>query len=327
MNSNSDKILDALSEAQGADTWVSGEDIADVAGISRAAVWKQIEALREAGFEIEAQTRKGYRFAQTSDPITQTGVLAAMSEPADPELIIVKDQTTSTNDDLKFLAAQGAPEGTVVITQEQAAGKGRRGREFFSLGKSGLYMSLLVRPKTDIPASLFTAAAALVVAESLEEVLGTQPWIKWVNDVYLGSKKVSGILCEAATTLENASFDYVVIGIGLNVYNPASGFPTEIENRAGVISEQVIPGLRNRLSASIIDKYSYYYQKGFEGVKTGYKQRMDIIGREATVAGGQLDGQSVQIRGLDEDLGLLVKDSEGCEHKLDSAEISLKLEG
>ncbi|MBR7002868.1 MAG: biotin--[Neisseriaceae bacterium] len=147
------------------------------------------------------------------------------------------DETTSTNTVLKQMAADGAKDGTVYLAARQTQGRGRMGRSFFS-PDGGLYFSMLFRPKMNPATSLLlTVAAAVAVAEAMDEVFDTQSKIKWVNDVYVNGKKVCGILAESQLDPSKPTEQAVIVGIGINVCAPKDGFPTEIENRAGALCE------------------------------------------------------------------------------------------
>ena len=184
-------ILACLTAAQG--RAVSGAQMAAQAGVSRAAVWKAICALRDEGYEIDAVTRGGYTLRADGGRLTAAAIAAHLHTPG---ISLAALQTTdSTNTRLRVLAEDGAPEGTVVAAAGQTAGRGRSGKSFLSPAGTGIYLSILLRPALTMHDSLLiTTAAAVAVARAVERVAGCTAQIKWVNDVYVNGKKVCGIL-------------------------------------------------------------------------------------------------------------------------------------
>lgn len=184
-------VIERLAAASLEGVYVSGETIASELGVSRAAVWKAIKALQDEGYDIEAVHKLGYRFAEGEDYLTDQGVRMRLQGAGQRDIqLFVKRSTGSTNDDTRALAQDGAPEFTAVVAGEQTQGRGRRGRPFYSLGDTGVYLSIVLRPHWGLQAASFvTAAAAVSVCRALSQVIGVQPSIKWVNDVYVGPKK------------------------------------------------------------------------------------------------------------------------------------------
>ena len=220
-----EQLLTLLEARQG--SFVSGEELAGALSLSRAAVCKAIKALRQEGCAIEAITNRGYRLSPDSDILSAQGVKKHLNPNFQ---ITVSPSVDSTNTLLRSMAEQGAPEGTVVIANAQTKGRGRRGRTFYSPGNTGIYLSLLLRPVNAGPRQTvtLTAAAAVALCQAMEAVSGAEPQIKWVNDIFLNGRKVSGILSEAAFGLESGVPEYVVVGVGINVYTPEGGFPPEL---------------------------------------------------------------------------------------------------
>lgn len=170
---------------------------------------------------------------------------------------------TSTNTELKKLGEEGAPEGTVLVANEQTAGKGRQGRSFYSPKDTGIYMSILLRPgEAGVDALFITTAAGIAVAEAIREVSGIPAGIKWVNDVYINDKKVCGILAEASLT-EKAELKYVVLGIGINVSTKDEDFPEEIGGVASSIDKgtgKFDEAMRKRLIEEVWDRFMDMYE-------------------------------------------------------------------
>ena len=196
--------------------------------------------LRAQGYLIESVTNKGYRLSSRSDVLSEAGVERYLK--ATGLRIQVVDRVDSTNSAMKRMAAEGAPHGSVLIANEQSAGRGRMGRSFYSPPGTGIYMSLLLRPHTDAQrATLVTASAAVAVAEAIEQLAGEPVQIKWVNDIFLDDKKISGILTEAAFGLESGVPEYVVVGVGINACAPEGGFPPELAEIAGSLWQSPVP--------------------------------------------------------------------------------------
>ena len=250
----SDQILDLL---EGADAPLSGEEMAAKLGVTRNTVWKAVNRLKEAGYEIEAATNRGYRLVSERNALTPQGVRRLLAGPAERCAIQVQESVTSTNTVLKGLAEQGGAEGMVLLAQEQTQGKGRLGRTFFSPKGTGLYMSVLLRPRFSAEEALsITTAAAVAVAEAVDQVTGQHARIKWVNDVYLRGRKVCGILTEAAVDFESGGLQYAVLGMGINIREPEGGFSPELAQVAGALFPGEVPaGARTRLAAAILNRF------------------------------------------------------------------------
>lgn len=218
-----EKLLALLEDSKG--TFFSGEEIARTLQVSRAAVWKAVNALREDGYTIDAVTNKGYRLSPDSDILSPQGIRRFLKPEYRDFNLTVLPTVPSTNALVREKANQGCPEGCVIIACEQTAGRGRYGRQFFSPADTGVYLSLLLRPTAYSPqqATCLTAAAAAAMCQAIEAVTGQHPGIKWVNDIFLHGKKVCGILTEAAVGLETGTLNYMVLGAGVNLYQPTGG--------------------------------------------------------------------------------------------------------
>ena len=219
--------------------------------------------------------------------------------------VAVADTVDSTNRVVKDLAQKGEPEGTVLFAEYQTAGRGRLGRSFFSPPGSGLYFSLLLRPAGAAADALrITAAAGVAVAEAVEQVLGIRLKIKWVNDLYLGNKKVCGILAEGAPN--DRGMAYCVLGIGLNVFAPREGFGTLAEI-AGALLEHPVSGVREALAKAILDRFFEYYRDlNAPALLERYRERSFLQGRRVTAvrSGERLAGEVV---GIGSDFELLMQ--------------------
>ena len=313
-----EELLRILTENAGHE--ISGQELADRLGVSRTAVWKAVNGLIAEGCEIQAGRNRGYRLNNVGD-LLSVGAIKAFLPPElqDKEIILLKT-VDSTNTYAKKSAADGAADGTVVIAEQQTAGRGRRGNSFYSPPESGLYMTVILRPEqhsTDI--DLFTVCAGCAVCRAIEELSGTKPLIKWVNDVYLNGKKICGILSEATSDFESGTVDSVVTGIGINI--STDDFPNDLSSKAGSIGTGNIT--RARLAAAVLREFMYCLGRRRADNIADYKARSLVLGREVSymMNNVQYTGKAVDI----DDSGQLVVITKDGEIKLNSGEISIKL--
>lgn len=320
-----EKLLALLEDSKG--TFFSGEEIARTLQVSRAAVWKAVNALREDGYTIDAATNKGYRLSPDSDILSPQGIRRFLKpEYRDLDLTVLPT-APSTNALVREKANQGRPEGCVIVACEQTDGRGRYGRQFFSPIDSGVYLSLLLRPTAYSPqqATCLTAAAAAAMCQAIEAVTGQQPGIKWVNDIFLHGKKVCGILTEAAVGLETGALDYMVLGAGVNLYPPVKGFPEEIQPIAGSVLERSCPEAKNRLVGEFLNRFwDFYTHPECRTYLEDYRARSLAIGRNVTVLSAG-KAVSAYAYGIDDDFRLLVRYENGDTEALSYGEIRIQL--
>ncbi len=225
-----------LLEAHKGET-LSGESLAAELQCTRAAIWKAVKALREEGYVITAGTNRGYMLSRESSPLSLEGIRAHLEHPD----VYMKfyEELESTNQTAKeAVVARAAGHGSFVLARTQTAGRGRRGREFYSPKDAGLYLSVILEPKEKLRDSLLlTTAAATAVYRAVREVCEEELSIKWVNDLYCRGKKVCGILTEAITDFESGDIEAAIVGIGLNLYEEPEGYPRELSQVAGGIFE------------------------------------------------------------------------------------------
>lgn len=229
-------------------------------------------------------------------------------------------RVSSTNDIARQQAENGCREGLVVLADSQTQGRGRQGRSFYSPGGTGLYMSLVLRPRCLSPA-LVTAAAAVAVAEVLEELSGKKALIKWVNDVFIDGRKVCGILAEGALTPQG-QLKYAVLGIGVDLAAPEAGYPPELEAVAGAVFEAGHALPRDTVAQAILDRFWLLYQDR-TGLYQRYKSRCFVLGKTVTL-GGAVPRLATALD-LDESFRLIVRLEDGTVKALDSGEISVKV--
>lgn len=321
-----DRILEELEARHGES--VSGEQMASELGISRNAVWKAVKQLQTDGYDIIAARNRGYALSDENDVLSARGIERYLSLPmkAYAKRIKIYDSLESTNKSAKEMAISGAEHGTVVIADAQTAGRGRYSRKFFSKRGDGLYMSMILRPEMlsyDDPTAL-TACAAVAVCEAIEAVTEREPRIKWVNDVYVDGKKVCGILTEAVSDFESGCLEWIVLGIGINVYVREEDFPIELRDTAASLCRgKKMFDTRNRLCAEIMNKIlDPNMRHGEKEMFKKYKERL-MLGREITVIQNN-DEYGALALDIDEKGRLIVKKENGELATLSSGEISIR---
>ena len=320
-----EQVLKILEEQKG--NRISGTALARQLNVSRNAVWKAVKSLQDAGYAISAVTNKGYCL-QLENDILSVQSIAKYLHPERRNLHLEVHKTIdSTNNKAKEYAARGMAEGTVVIAEEQTAGRGRMGRSFYSPPESGVYISVLLRPGCKAQEALYiTTAMAVAAAQAIEEVSGYPAEIKWVNDVFCHGKKVCGILTEASVNVENEMLEYAVAGIGINVRTPKQRFPDALEQVAGSVfpeGEDVNGEARSRIAAGVLNHFWQYYEHLAEHTfMEEYRRRSFLLGKRVqTVSQPPVTGVAVEIN----DSGhLVIKREDGMLITLNSGEVSVR---
>lgn len=229
---------------------------------------------------------------------------------------------SSTNDRARELARAGAPALTLVVAEEQTAGRGRQGRPFFSPAGTGVYMSLLLRPeRLDRPEQI-TAAAAVAAARAVEHISGRAADIKWVNDVYVDGRKTVGILTEAGATADGAA--WAVLGIGVNLLPPEGGFPDELAGIAGAVLPIGGQEVRGRLIACILNEFMTLYPGAAEQTLLAEYRRRDFLhGKEVYIIQNQAEEKVLAV-GIDDAFRLIVRRADGTAMHLNAGEVHIK---
>lgn len=320
-------ILAILKEA--GPGWVSGEELSRRLGISRTAIWKQIEGLRAAGYTLEAQPRMGYRLAGTPDAVTPREILPGLTTRNFGRQVEYRETIGSTNDLAKQLARGGAPEGLLVIADEQSAGKGRLGRAWTTPRGAALAMTLVLRP--NLPpyhAPRVTLVAAVAVAEAVRAVTGLPAGIKWPNDVQIGGRKFCGILTEMEAEWDRVSF--IVCGMGLNVNLPRESLPPEVrETATSLLIEKEEPVGRAPLVQAILARFEEAYGAlvagRFDAVLDRWRELSVTLGQPVRVISATgaptLEGVA---EAVDQDGALLVRLQGGQVHRVLAGEVSIR---
>lgn len=304
-------------------TYLSGEELAKQLHISRNAVWKAVGALRKEGHRIDAVTRKGYCLRAAASRVNEGEICGALSRDGLIHSVTVLEETGSTSLVAKDLARQGAAEGTLVVAKRQSGGKGRLGRSFFA-PEGGIYMSAVLRPAIPADKAVFiTTCAAVAVARAIEQETGLKAGIKWVNDIFVGGKKVCGILTEAALDFESGIPEYVILGIGINI--EWQTLPKELEGIVGCLEEYTgTPVSKSRLLAKVWNEFSVLYKElASAGYMGEYRERSILIGREVTVLSAEGDYPAL-VRDIDSE-GRLIVAYDGGLRTLSNGEVSIKI--
>ena len=307
-------LLQALSAAGG--DYVSGQQLADTLGVSRAAVHKAAAALSAQGYALEAVSRRGYRLAG-GDPFCAEAVGPY------PAPVHIYDTLESSNRTAKLLALDGAPHGTLVLTAHQSAGRGRLGRKFESPAGKGVYCSILLRP--ELPAAsaqTATIRAAVAVCRAVQKLCGLELAIKWVNDLYYQGKKVCGILTEAGTDLESGRLEWLVVGIGLNLTSTAADWPPELADKAGSLYPGGPAPVPRAALAGAIARELLALGLG-EDCLDEYRARCFVPGHWVTVCTGS-ETYAARALAIDAEGRLVVRRENGREEALRCGEVTTR---
>ncbi|WP_310601807.1 biotin--[acetyl-CoA-carboxylase] ligase [Anaerosporobacter sp.] len=250
------KILTILSSS---DTYVSGQQLCEQLNVSRTAVWKVVNRLKDEGYQIDSVSNKGYRLLSQPDAVTNEAILSKLQTRYIGRQVYCYDEVTSTNTVAKQLADEGKEEGTLVVSDKQNQGKGRRGRGWESPSGTGVFMTVILKPQMKpIYASMLTLVAALAVNDAIVELTGLESKIKWPNDIVVNKKKVCGILTELSAEVDY--INYIVVGIGINV--SAKDFPEEISDKAtSLLLESGKSISRAQLIAKTMEHLERYYEQ------------------------------------------------------------------
>ncbi|MFJ5757786.1 biotin--[acetyl-CoA-carboxylase] ligase [Neobacillus sp. NPDC093182] len=317
-------LLDAFTNA--GESYLSGQRIAELIGCSRTAVWKHIEELRKEGFELEAVRRKGYRIVKTPEKITADELRLGLKTNFIGKNVYYEETVESTQKIAHRLAYENASEGTVIIAEEQVAGRGRMDRKWHSPKYTGVWMSIILRPNIPLPkAPQLTLLTAVAIVQAIEDLTGLLPEIKWPNDILIRGKKVTGILTELEAEADR--INSIIIGIGMNVNQTKEDFPIELQETAtSLFIEKGDKVSRSDLIKAIfmnLEKlYLLYLEEGFLPIKLLWEGYAISIGRKITARtlSNSITGTA---QGITDDGVLIMVDDHGKTHHVYSADIEL----
>ncbi len=319
-------VLSLLRERQG--EYLSGEAMSRALGISRAGIWKAVEALRGEGYEISSAPNRGYRLESAPDLVREGELSAPLAGCLVGRELLCLDTVDSTNTECKRRAVSGAAEGLVVIAEEQTGGRGRLGRSFQSPRGRGLSLSALLRPRLEPRQTAdFTAWVAVAVCDGIEAACGVRPGIKWTNDLVLDGRKLCGILTELGLESETNALEYLVTGIGININHAPEDFDEAVRLvavslaqvlghpvRRAEVAAQVILAL-DRMYADFPQNKREYLDKYRAGCLTP-GNRVQLV-----TPASRREARALEI---DDDFRLVVELPDGTKETLSAGEVSVR---
>ncbi len=339
-----DKVLKVLEESKGEP--VSGEMLAQSLGVSRAAIWKAIDSLRKSGCNINASSKVGYSLSKKNNYLSKEGILNSLNHlsQAQPngESVLVFETIDSTNKEAIRLLSNDSLSNTgvfpknnfglkaAVIANEQTNGRGRLGRDFESPKDTGLYISLIVTPTFNIEsATLVTTMVSVMLTRVFKDMTKAETSIKWVNDIYIQDKKITGILTEGVTNFETGEIDHIIIGIGVNCFTKE--FTDKAGNNPGSLSTEIFS--RNELAARIILAVNDLLESMVsfnmvtpsrlqEDMLNEYKSKSMILGKKITILNTKKIATAVDISTTG---GIVVQYEDGSTEIISSGEVSIRL--
>src|SRR6056297_2629294 len=318
-----DKVLKILKENK---EYISGEKISNILDVSRTAVWKNINSLKDEGYEIDSISRKGYKLVSSPDILKYEEIAPYLKTENIGKNILYFDTIDSTNKKAKEIA-ETSPDGTVVISEEQTAGRGRLGRNWSSPKGSSLLISILLKPEIDpSKVSNITLVGAVALVKALE-YFDIEGLIKWPNDIIINGKKIAGILTELSAEINQVN--YVVMGIGVNLYTNEEEFPEDIRHKAGsILSETGKTINRKKFTGKFLncfEKYSqeYFLGNNFDEVIKISKERSILMGKEVKIVGRDYSYEA-KVLDITEKGHLLIEKKDGSKEEIYSGEVSVR---
>ena len=328
-----DDIIRELEENKGVP--LSGQYLADKYSVSRNAVWKTINQLKKSGYDIVSGHNSGYYLAEENDIISEQGIAVALPKVDKNLQIKVYDVIDSTNNEAKRLMISENIDRMLLVANQQTGGRGRLGRSFYSPADSGIYMSLIYRVPGGVRnPMMITMAAAVAVVRAIEKLTDIKPGIKWVNDIFVGDKKVCGILTEAVTDLETGMSERIVGGIGINVRK--EDFPAELSDIASSLRIEDVT--RNRIIAEVthnlLELFDTFDAAAFMpeyishnivvGKRVGYERAVKTAGVDDSVKiGTEYEKVVGVVKEVCDDGSLLVVGDDGTEDRIFTGEIKM----
>jgi len=320
------QILAALRAA--GDGAISGAELSQKLGLTRAAIWARVAELRRLGYEIEAGPHLGYRLLSTPDVLHADDLLTRLGETR----VVGRDlrvfqETTSTNDVIEKLARDGVKEGVVVFAESQTKGRGRLGRKWLSPSGKGLWFSVLLRPNLrPTEATRLTVAAATALRRAIQKETALAPEIKWPNDLMLGGRKVAGILTEMSAELDQIK--YLILGVGVDVNLAAREFPTELRKLATSLKIEAgraiaRPALATAILRELDRDYARICAGGFAAVADEWEQHCATLGQRVVIQVGarKLQGRA---ESLDDDGALLLRTEHGHLERVTGGDVAME---
>jgi BirA family biotin operon repressor/biotin-[acetyl-CoA-carboxylase] ligase len=320
------KILNALRNAAGGS--VSGAELSQSLGVSRAAIWARIEELRALGYDIEASPHLGYRLLATPNTLHADDLVSRLG----PTQVIGRDirvfqSTTSTNDVIERLARDGVKEGAVVFAESQTCGRGRLGRKWLSPPRKGLWFSVLLRPEMrPAEATRLTVASATALRRAIHSETGLEPEIKWPNDLLIQGRKTAGILTELNAELDQIK--YVILGIGVDISFSPADFPAELRSQATSLEAELgKPVFCPQLAVAILKELDYDYARvtsgRFADIAEEWEKHCTTLGRNVAIRVGarQISGRA---EALGDEGALLLRTEHGHLERIVGGDVTIE---
>lgn len=338
-----DTILEIFTQNKG--KLVSGEKLASRCSVSRTAVWKAVNALRSAGYVIEGSTNGGYILKDDTDAFSEELLTSYFKKTfpifKDSRIEVFKEIDSTNTQARRLLTEAGTLRGengeltesgrkyhkSFIVAEKQTAGRGRLGRTFVSPAKTGIYLTIIYAPRGGItdPAKL-TAFAAVAVCLAVEKLCKISPKIKWINDVFVDGKKISGILTEGFANFETGKIDAAYVGIGVNLKDNPEVFKGDVARIAGNIADSAKAPKRYEIAAEIAGQFLSLMEKNQSEIIGEYKSRSFLIGQTIDVhpvIGDDRKVYKAKVTGIDDDAGLIVETEAGEQKTLRSGEVTL----
>ncbi|QDI89978.1 biotin--[acetyl-CoA-carboxylase] ligase [Salicibibacter halophilus] len=315
-------LLQVLTEMK--DAYVSGQQLSDRLGVSRTAVWKHMENLREEGYVIEAVPRKGYQLKERPEALSQAEIKAGLPTKSIGQTTLFKPKVTSTQTLAKEAYREGTAHGTAVVASEQTGGKGRMERPWQSPEQTSISVSIVVKPDISLrEAPQLTLVTAVAVAETLQQTTQLPVQIKWPNDIYINDRKVSGILTEMQA--EADKMQMMIVGIGLNINQKQTHFHEDLQEKAtSLYAESGKEWPRAQILQALFISFEKWYdawiENGFADIREAwesyaalYTQPVKAMQGNQTVVGHML--------GINREGVLQLKDQDGKIHLIYSGDL------
>lgn len=307
------------------DDYLSGEEISSSLGISRQALWKHIEKLREIGYVIEAVPHSGYKLLETPERLVVCEIKWNLKTNFLGKEIHSYESVTSTNDIAYELAEKGAKEGSVIIANEQTKGKGRLGRRWESPPEGGIYLSCILRPDispNEVPKIALVAAISAVKA--IRKFSGLEALIKWPNDILLSDRKAGGILTELKAEMDRVNF--VILGIGININTSKKAVPegaTSIKEESKSKSDFSRVEFTKILLQALEEEYVKFKEKGFASFREELKSYSSALGRDIMISASHKKNVRGKAVDIDETGGIVVELEDGSLKTFLSGDVTL----
>ncbi|MBB6449063.1 BirA family biotin operon repressor/biotin-[acetyl-CoA-carboxylase] ligase [Geomicrobium halophilum] len=321
-------LLHVLTEMK--DDFVSGQQLSDRLGVSRTAIWKHMENLRQEGYVIEAVPRKGYQLKRRPETLSEAEIKAGLPTRKIGQTTIYKKSVHSTQTLAKETYREGTPHGTTVVASEQTGGRGRMERPWQSPENTSISVSIIVKPDISLrEAPQLTLVTAVAISDALETISKLPVQIKWPNDIYINDCKVAGILTEMQA--ESDQMQMMVVGIGLNINQKKEQFPADLQNKATSLyiesgQEWSRTQILQALFVSFEQWYDLWIKEGFTQIRKmwehyagAYNQPVKVIQGNDTIVGHML--------GINNEGVLQLQDQNGQVHLIYSGDLGLLRRG